>query len=98
MTRLGVTAAVLAIVLSPLAAYAGEKTVVLNVDNATCALCGPTVKKSLSRVKGVKSVLFKEANADSGAIATVTFDDATADVSELIAAATNAGYPARLKN
>lgn len=98
MTRLGVTAAVLAILLSPLAAYAGEKTVVLNVDNATCALCGPIVKKSLSRVEGVKSVLFKEANADSGAVATVTFDDATADVSKLIAAATNAGYPARLKN
>lgn len=98
MTRLGVAAAVLAVLLSPLAAYAGEKTVVLNVDNATCALCGPVVKKALSRVEGVKLVLFKEANADSGAVATVTFDDATADVPKLIAAATNAGYPARLKN
>jgi periplasmic mercuric ion binding protein len=98
MTRLGITAAILAILLSPLTAYAGEKTVVLNVDNATCALCGPTVKKALSRVEGVKSVLFKEADAGSGAVATVTFDDATADVPKLIAAATNAGYPARLKN
>lgn len=98
MTRLSVTAAVLAIVLSPLAAYAGEKTVILNVDNATCALCGPIVKKTLSRVEGVKSVQIKEANADSGAVATVTFDDATADVPKLIAAATNAGYPARLQN
>jgi mercuric ion binding protein len=98
MIRLSVTAAALAIMLSPLAAYAGEKTVVLNVDNASCELCGPIVKKTLSRVEGVKSVQIKEANADSGAVATVTFDDATADVPKLIAAATNAGYPARLKN
>jgi periplasmic mercuric ion binding protein len=98
MNRLGVTVAALALVLSPLVAYAGEKTVVLSVENATCALCGPTVKKSLSRVEGVKSVQFTEAKAGSSAVATVTFDDATADVPKLIAATTNAGYPARLKN
>jgi mercuric ion binding protein len=98
MIRFSVTAAALALVLSPLAAYAGEKTVVLNVDNASCELCGPIVKKTLSRVEGVKSVQIKEASADAGAVATVTFDDATADVPKLIAAATNAGYPARLQN
>lgn len=98
MIRLSVTAAVLTIVLSPLAASAGEKTVILNVDNTTCALCGPIVKKTLSRIEGVKSVQIKEANAGSGAVATVTFDDGTADVPKLIAAATNAGYPARLQN
>jgi mercuric ion binding protein len=97
MIRFSVTAAALALVLSPLAAYAGEKTVVLNVDNASCELCGPIVKKTLSRVEGVKSVQIKEASADAGAVATVTFDDATADVPKLIAAATNAGYPARLQ-
>lgn len=98
MIRFSVTAAALALALSPLAAYAADKTVVLAVDNATCELCAPIVKKTLSRVPGVKSVLIKEANADSGAVATVTFDDATADVPKLIAAATNAGYPARLQN
>jgi mercuric ion binding protein len=98
MIRLSATAAALAIVLSPLAAYAGEQTVVLSVDNATCELCGPIVKKTLSRVSGVKTVQLTEASADSGAVATVTFDDATADVAKLIAAATNAGYPAHLKN
>ena len=98
MTRLSVTAAAVAIALSPLAAYAGEKTVILNVDNASCELCAPIVKKTLSRVEGVKSVQITEANAESGAVATVTFDDATADVPKLIAAATNAGYPARLQN
>jgi mercuric ion binding protein len=98
MIRLSVTAVSVAIALSPLAAYAGEKTVILNVDNASCELCAPIVKKSLSRVEGVKSVQITEANAESGAVATVTFDDATADVPKLIAAATNAGYPARLQN
>ncbi len=98
MTRLSVTAAAVAIALSPLAAYAAEKTVILNVDNASCELCAPIVKKTLSRVEGVKSVQITEANAESGAVATVTFDDATADVPKLIAAATNAGYPARLQN
>jgi mercuric ion binding protein len=84
--------------LLPLAARAAEKTVVLNVDNATCELCAPIVKKTLSRVTGVKAVQVAEANADSGAVATITFDDAAADVAKLIAAATNAGYPAHLKN
>ena len=98
MIRLCVTAAALAIALSPLVAQAAEKTVVLNVDNATCELCAPIVKKTLSRVEGVKAVQVAEANANSGAVATVTFDDAHADVPKLIAAATNAGYPAHLKH
>jgi len=98
MIRFGVTAAVLAIALSPLAAQAAEKTVVLTVDNATCELCAPIVKKTLSRVEGVKAVEVIEAHANSGAVATVTFDDTAADVPKLIAATTNAGYPSHLKN
>lgn len=47
-------------------------------------------------MKGVTAVQVAEAGAS--AVATVTFDDATVDVPKLIAAATNAGYPARLKN
>ena len=97
MTNLKVAAAALAIALSPLAVQAAEKTVVLNVDNATCELCGPIVKKTLSRVQGVKAVQVAEANAESGAVATVTFDDGAADVSKLIAAVTNVGYPTHLK-
>jgi periplasmic mercuric ion binding protein len=98
MLRLTLIAAALLMAMPPLPARAAEKTVVLDVDNATCALCAPIVKKTLSRVSGVKAVQVAEANADSGAVATVTFDDATADVAKLIAAATNAGYPAHLKN
>jgi mercuric ion binding protein len=98
MLRLTLTAAALLIALPPLAARAAEKTVVLNVDNATCELCAPIIKKTLSRVSGVKAVEVAEAKANSGAVATVTFDDATSDVAKLIAAATNAGYPAHLRN
>jgi mercuric ion binding protein len=55
------------------------RRVVLNVDNATWELCAPIVKRTLSRVSGVKTVQVKEAGAMSGAIATVTFDDAVAN-------------------
>ena len=98
MIRITVAAAVLATALSPLVAQAAERTVVLNVDNATCELCGPIIKKTLSRVHGVTAVQVKEATANASAVATVTFDDATADVPKLIAATTNAGYPAHVKN
>jgi mercuric ion binding protein len=44
----------------------------------------------------VKTVQVEEADAMSGAVATVTFDDAVADVPTLVAATTNAGYPSRV--
>lgn len=96
MIRHVVVAAALAITLSPWAAQAAEKTVVLNVDNATCELCGPIVKRTLSRVSGVQAVEVKEANAS--AVATVTYDDAVTSVAVLVAATTNAGYPSRPAN
>ena len=74
MIRIRIAAAALAMALSPLVAQAAEKTVVLNVDNGTCELCAPIVKKTLSRVKGVTAVQVKEANANASAVATVTFD------------------------
>jgi periplasmic mercuric ion binding protein len=91
-------AATLALMLSPWTARAAEKTVVLNVDNATCELCAPIVKKTLARVWGVKGVQVAEATADTGAVATVRFDDGATDIAALISAVTNAGYPARVKN
>lgn len=96
MIRPVAIAAVLAAMLSAFPALAGEKTIVLNVDNATCVLCAPIVKTALSRVSGVKAVQIKEADAMSGAVATVTFDDAVTEVPTLIAATTNAGYPSRI--
>lgn len=75
---------------------AAEQTAVLKVANATCALCGPIVKGTLERVAGVKAVTVVEAEDFTGAVATVTFDDALTNVAALIAATTNAGYPSEL--
>jgi copper chaperone CopZ len=61
MIRHRAAAAMLALVLSPLAAQAADKTVVLSVTNANCELCAPIVKKSLARVTGVKAVDVKQA-------------------------------------
>ena len=91
-------AATLALGLSAGIAQAEPRTVVLNVDNATCALCGPIVKMTLQRVSGVKAVDLKEADASSGTVATVEFDDTVTDVQALITATTNAGYPSHLAN
>jgi mercuric ion binding protein len=91
-------AAVLALALSPLAARAAEKTIVLSVTNANCELCAPIVKRTLARVKGVKTADVKQAGQMADPVATVTFDDAVTNVDTLIAATTNAGYPSRLAN
>jgi mercuric ion binding protein len=98
MRRLGTTAIALTLVLTPLTARAAEKTVALDVENATCALCAPIIKKALARVSGVTAVKVAEATGNSNAVATVTFEDAKTTVAQLITATTNAGYPARLKN
>jgi mercuric ion binding protein len=76
--------------------HAAEKTVVLDIKNANCVLCPPIVRQSLQRVSGVKTVKIDQANQMADFIATITFDDAVANVSKLIAATTNAGFPARV--
>jgi mercuric ion binding protein len=76
-------------VISLAPASAAERTVTLAVDNMTCELCPPIVKKSLARVPGV-------ANADVSSekhTATIVFDDQKTTVAALISATTNAGYP-----
>jgi mercuric transport protein len=77
----------------PLSLSAGtQRTVTLNVQNMTCAVCSITVKKALQNVPGVTSatVRFETKQAQ------VTFDDGLATVDKLREAATNAGYPATL--
>jgi mercuric ion binding protein len=86
------------LVFAPLSALAAETTVVLNIKNADCVLCPPIVKASLARVPGVNAVEMKQANKMADFVATVTFDDAVANVPTLIAATTNAGYPSSLVN
>ncbi|EFI53237.1 MULTISPECIES: hypothetical protein [Afipia] len=54
-TQIG-TFAALGMLLAPLAAQAGQATVILDVHHAGCVLCGPIVKSALAHVKGVTGV------------------------------------------
>jgi mercuric ion binding protein len=84
---------ILAVTIWSLApAFGAERTVTLAVDNMTCELCPPIVKKSLARVAGVEKA---DVSAEKGT-ATVVFDDQKTNVAALINATTNAGYPSRL--
>ena len=77
------------LLLSAGSALAAERQVTLAVSNMSCATCGPIVRQSLARVPGVKHV---EVSAEKGT-AVVVFDDAVTNVSKLVGATTNAGYP-----
>jgi mercuric ion binding protein len=77
-------------------ARAADKTVILDVKNADCVLCPPIVRQSLLRVHGVKDVKTTQANRMANFMATVTYDDAVANVSMLIAATASAGYPSHV--
>ncbi len=83
-----------AILVSASVVAAAERTVKLDVANATCELCGPIVKRALTRVPGVLDV--KVAETEGAAVATVRFDDGRTDVASLITSPTNAGYPSRV--
>ena len=73
-------------------AWAASKTVTLSVPGMTCAACPITIKKALTDVDGVTDA---EVSFDKKE-AVVTFDDAKTDVSTLIEATTDAGYPSRV--
>lgn len=72
-------------------ASAAERTIALAVDNMTCELCPPIVKKSLTRLPGVAKA---EVSAETHR-AVVTFDDDKTTVAALVDATTKAGYPSR---
>lgn len=91
--RLAMAAAV-ALLLPALSAQAAQRTVVLTVHHAGCTLCGPIVKGTLERVKGVQAVAVSQSDAMADVTAKVTFDDASTSIPMLIAATTKAGYPA----
>lgn len=73
---------------------AGDRTVTLQVENMTCAVCTHTVKKSLKKVPGVTDA--KVTLEPPKAI--VTFDDEKATVEDLTHATGQAGYPSILTN
>lgn len=74
--------------------FAAEKSVVLAVKNMYCAACPHTVKAALEAVPGVSrvTVSYKDKTA------VVTYDDGKANLSALISATTNAGYPSAPKS
>ena len=90
--RVGLAALIVGSLVSP-AAFAGEKTVTLRVQNMYCAACPHTVKASLLAVPGVErvTVSFEKKSA------TVTYDAAKANVGALTTATRNAGYPSSPK-
>lgn len=81
-------------------AFAGEnggstatRQVTLSIQNMTCAACAVTVKKSLTRVDGVK-----DANVTSSPPqAVVTYDPTRVSVERLVDATTKAGFPSMIK-
>ena len=72
-------------------AFAGEKTVTLDVPGMYCEMCPLTVKKALSKVPGVSNVSAGYEKKE----AIVTFDDAKASTDALTKATANAGYPSK---
>ena len=69
-----------------------EQRSIFTIANMTCALCPITVKTAMQGVTGVKSVVIDfEAKT-----ATVVFDPSAAMIEAIVAASTNAGYPAQV--
>jgi periplasmic mercuric ion binding protein len=80
--------------LASTAAFAGEKTVTLAVENMYCSACPITVKSSLEAVPGVTKAVVSYPDKT----AVVTYDDTKTAVPALITATTNAGYPSAPKS
>jgi periplasmic mercuric ion binding protein len=83
----------ISIIASP-AAMAADRTITLAVANMYCAACPSIVKASLQAVPGVTKV----AVSYKDKTATITYDDAKADVNQLTSATTKAGYPSAPKS
>lgn len=92
MKRFALAFALAAVTAAPPAALAVERTVVLKVDNMTCASCYYVVEKTLERIPRVADVVISP-DEDT---AVVTFDDAATDVAALTAATAGVGFPSRV--
>jgi len=83
----------LAFTATSVVALAAPRTVTLDIQNMTCAVCPITVKKALEHVSGVQQVSVNYTSKT----ATVQFDDATATPDKLTEATRAAGYPSSIK-
>ena len=68
---------------------AAEQSIILSIPGMNCSICPITVKKSLQKVKGVKSVavIYESKTAE------VFYDDQLTNISSLREATKNVGYP-----
>jgi mercuric ion binding protein len=89
MRTLALISAFTVVLLSAPFANAAETSVTLKINGMTCAACPFIVKKSLTRVDGVKTVKvsFKEKKA------WVVFDDQQTTLAELTSATKSSGFP-----
>ncbi len=76
---------------------AAARVATLKVVNVGCISCAPLVKRTLSRVPGVKDVSVKEGFGSSVTVR-VIYDHSKVTPAALAAATTNAGYPAQVIN
>lgn len=81
----------LLIVLATVPAQAAPRSITLSVSGMTCAACPITVKKALTKVRGVTKAEVDLVQQR----AAVTYDDALTNPQALAKAVTEAGYPAR---
>lgn len=84
--------ALAALAAMTLPAWAATQSVTLSVPGMNCVTCPITVKKALTKVSGVSKI---DVNLDRRE-ATVTFDDAKANVEALTRATKDAGFPSTL--
>jgi len=74
------------------ASVAADKTIKLSIPDMNCASCPYMVRQAISRVDGIKTA---EATMEDRS-ATVTFDDAVTNVSEIQQATAEIGYPSTI--
>jgi copper chaperone CopZ len=82
-----------AVLALPLAGFAADRQVLLQVDGMDCPACGATITRSLERLDRVQVVSI---DTDSGAVVVAVADDIVTEA-DLIDAVANAGYAARVR-
>ncbi len=76
------------------ALMAAEQIIKLSVPGMTCASCPHIVKAAISEIDGIKAVVATMEDRS----ATVTYDDAVANLDKIMQATANVGYPSTIFN
>ena len=94
MRRILAAAILTLAVVSSVPAIAAERTATLRIENMYCASCPFIVKQTLASVPGVTYVGISYEQATAVVVAIVDYDDTKADVTALMAATSDVGFPA----